>query len=229
MNGLSEAERIMGDKFFGPEDFRGLGISFSRQELKEIKFAWPRGFTGGILKAKSPLTPEKRIFQDHFLWMSDRAIINEKPALTIRSLSEMEFPGERQPKIYHFPKRNKQLYEIYDFGTESCRFTWYLSPLFVPERFAGESYKRQLQAIPESYFVLLAVEEVYKSFIYFIKTGKRINEGITARCADSPMAGYNANVGNFISQGIGITCSPSDFYSSSISIAVSHKIACSSF
>ncbi len=224
MNGLKEAERIMGRNFIGPDDLRNyFGINFSRRQLEEIKSSWSRDFTGRALRTKSPLTPRKRIFEDHILWLSDKSF-------NINNLNGYRFSGKRQPKIFHHPTKDCQWYEEYPFVMETCRFMWYLSPLVVPDRFTEKSYKQQLQILPEYYFVLSATEEVYKSFIYFLKTGIRLNSNISARCLDSPMAEYNVNVGMFsLRDELGITCCPSDSSSSVISIAVSHKIACSSW
>jgi hypothetical protein len=96
--------------------------------------------------------------------------------------------------------------------------------------FLERGYKQQLRVLPESYFTLLAIEEVLKSIFYFFKTGVRLNSKILARCSDSAMPGHNINVGLFsLNNELVINSSPADLPSPNIGIAVSHKIAYYSF
>lgn len=229
-NGFKTAEKLMGQNFIGPDDLHDcLGLEFSREQLEKIKLPFRYGFIEGILNAKSPLNPGKSVAQDHILLLSDKLIAEERKPFSIKSFDGHYFPGERQPKIYHYPGKDRQWYEDYDFSSQTCRFAWYLSPLLIPDSFAEKDYERQLRILPECYFVLLAIEEIFKNFLYFLKTGIRLNSDVSARCSDSPMAGYNVNAGMFsFNNELGINCCLGSFSSPIISISLAHKMACSS-
>jgi hypothetical protein len=209
-------ERVMNGNFFGPDDLRRCGISISEKEFERTRIHWPKGFVpGDILDQISPLTG-KKYSQSHFLWMG--------PAeFTLKSLNEFNFSGERKPIIFRYGEN--PFYENYpEMFLVPCRFAWYLSPLWVPDAFAEKKSEEQLRILPGNYFRLSAIEQTLKSFFYFIKTGIRLNEDITARCLDYLGNGNYANVGNFTLHGIGISSCP-DIPSKIISSAASHRIA----
>lgn len=209
-------ERAMNGNFFGPDDLRRCGIPIPEEEFEKTRIRWPEGFAlKDILGRVSPLTGEK-YSESHFLWMGPSGF-------TLKSLDEFHFSGERRPMIFRYGKT--PFYEDYsEMFLVPCRFAWYLSPLLIPKRFTEKKSEEQLRILPGNYFRLSAIEQTLKSFFYFIKTGIRLNEELTARCLDYLGNGNYANVGNFTLHGIGISSCP-DIPSEVISLAVSHRIA----
>ncbi len=173
----NRAKSILGDNFFGPEDWLAdYGFSLSQEEFNRITdFPWSED----ILNSPCQVFKGKTIKETHFAFLGMEKA-NNKP-LTIQRWTEMH-PSVPLPRwyvdwyAYTSGKRDESFAD-----KETCRLRWYLMPLLLVPDSLEKQYQQQLEMMPANYEVATAVEEVTKNILYHRKTGAFLNGAVPER------------------------------------------------
>jgi hypothetical protein len=183
----------MGKNYFGPEDWVKLyGASFTKKQLREVShFPWNEE----ILMSTCPLCG--KIVRDcHFAHVGLETI--QDSPLTIVKFREF-YPETGRPKFYAY---GTAWYNNNDFAKViTLKLRWYLTHLEIVPESESKTTQEQQAMLPAEYELPLAIEETFKSFHCFRKTGNYLNPKRYARCQDLSSGGYRVYVGSFNSDG----------------------------
>lgn len=158
------ARAILGDNFFGPEEWLAdYGFNLTQEQFEKItNFPWSED----VLNSPCPFIKGKPIKETHFAFLGFESI--DGKSLTILRWNEMH-PRPHLPRFYQDirPSYRKEAFA----KKETCYLRWYLMPLVTIQESLDKNYKDQLKIVPKNYEVATAIEEVTKNILYYRKTG----------------------------------------------------------
>lgn len=183
---------IMGDNFFGVEDWSALnGVDFTRQQLRQVaKFPWSKD----ILISTCPFCG-KVVKDCHFAFIGvDR--LNGKP-LTTTKMQELHAPTGKPTFYFYAPS---VLYSEQKYAKEST-MRWYLLHNYPVWKSENKTYREQVQMLTADYEVPSAVVEITKHILIARKTGFSEYPSLRARCTDITRNNGIVSVGVFDGHG----------------------------
>lgn len=197
------ARTIMGDNFFGAEDWEthyGVRL-FLRKKLLSVMTKFPWG--EDVLNAPCPFVKGKLVKETHFafLGISD---INGQP-LTVAKWIELH-PATGQPKFYFHQNPWHKGQPHTDMVAMQLR--WYLVLKDIVPGSTNKTPEEQVALLPVEYGISTTIIESTKDILVFRKTGKRPNYSRWAACSertvktDSADAGLVSCVGYFGGDGL---------------------------
>ncbi|MFH1866877.1 MAG: hypothetical protein ABIJ81_02225 [Patescibacteria group bacterium] len=189
----SVARTIMGKNYWGPEDWTAThgGIYTKKQLLVLSHFSWSEE----TLMSTCPLCG-KVVRNCHFAHVGLKTI--QDSLLSIVKFQEF-YPKTRQPKFCRYGDRRSDVwYSDQDFATATTlQLGWYLTHLKIVPKSENKTTRQQRAMLPLEYEMPSAIEETFKSFHYYHKTGKYVNSNRYARCKDVTSGDCRVSVGDF--------------------------------
>lgn len=218
------AHDIMGDNFFGPEDWqKAFGVKFTKEEIDKISvFPWNEE----ILMGPCPIDSHQSLKDTHFAFLGLESLNGVVP-LTLAKWHKLLPPNSSGPIKFRY----NTVYSVSDEAEEAtCRFGWYLMPKREICRsfpFQGgnglEERKIREGQHPLNYEIPLTIEETTKIILFSFKVSKILRQPDGG--APCPYS-YNVTVGCKDQTAIKCVDDKIEFhdYDSRVSIAASRKI-----
>lgn len=170
---------LMEKNYFGVDDWIIVyGAQFSKEQLSlAAEFPWGED----VLNASCPFVKGKSIKETHFAFLG-LDYFNGCP-LTLVKWHALHVLTENKPKFYY---SINPWYRQHRFAAKStCELRWYLMPLASFPSRNENSDEAQLRFMPSEYESASAIEEITKAFLYYKKSGARIDYDKRSWCKDN--------------------------------------------
>lgn len=196
------ARRIMGNNFWGRDEWAGLGVTFSGRQAKTIgRFPWNEE----ILDSGCPFNPGKAVRETHFAFLGlaryNGAITEAHGPLTIMAWQKIH-PAESQPRIRSYPPNC--WYSDEQFAAVSLDLCWHLALKEIVPRSSNTSWADMQGMIPEAYEVPSPVVEVTKNFLYYKRTGLYLNRNHYGATSALDSFGLRVIVGYYSGEAVNV-------------------------
>jgi len=213
------ARSVLGRHFFGADEWRPTyGIRLGQHTHKHGLTTFPWGLD--VLHARCPFTPGRKVCETHFAFLGLPRFRGHP--FTIARYREV-WLNHDQPRFQ--PNRRNFSWEREPFSARAtCSLRWYLMPLNVWTVSRGKTYEEQVAMMPVEYEVPLAVEEVTKLILYFMRTRSYLDPEAFARCRELTSDGDRVLVGGFDQTGIAVSSWTDDYQAWSMGLALSRKV-----